>query len=180
MKKSIKTILAIGAHPDDIEFTCPGTLLKFKDKGYELYFVVATNGENGFKINHKPKAERVKIRYKEQMEAAKLFGVKKVFFLNYKDGYLPNDDGLRAKLVKIIKEVRPEYIFTFDPANKLYESVNLNHRDHRNIGEAVFDSVFAAKNRYMFAGEPHRISKFYFFGADKANYFENVIYQDLV
>ena len=49
-----KTILAIGAHPDDIEFSCTGTLLKLKEKGYQIYYIIATNGENGFKIKHKP------------------------------------------------------------------------------------------------------------------------------
>lgn len=172
----IKTILAVGAHPDDIEFSCTGTMLKLKEKGYQIYYAIATNGENGFKIGHKPKKQRIQTRYKEQLNAAKKLDVKEVFFLNYRDGYLIYNDELREKLVKIIKKVRPEIIFTFDPANLDFESINLNHRDHRNIGEAVFDSVFAARNRYMYPGEPHSISWFYFFGtnAHLANHFENI------
>jgi len=169
-----KVILAVSAHPDDIEFACGGTMFKFKEKGYDIYLVVATNGENGFKIDYKPRKERVKIRHKEQSRAAKILGVKKVFFLNYRDGYLTYNDQLRAKLVKIIKEVKPEIIFTFDPANKSFESVNLLHRDHRAIAEAAFDAVFAARNRYMFEGKSHSVSCFYFFGPDKPNHFENI------
>ena len=171
-----KTILAVGAHPDDIEFSCSGTLLKFKEKGYDIYYVVATNGENGFKLGHKPKEQRIAIRHKEQLASAKKLGVKKVFFLNYRDGFLIYDNKLREKLVKIIKKVKPEIIFSFDPANRDFESVNLNHRDHRQIGEAVFDSVFAAKNNLMYKGEPHRISFFYFFGSNSriANHFEDI------
>jgi len=172
-----KIILAVSAHPDDIEFSCGGTLFKFRDKGYELYYIVATNGENGFKIGHKPKAERIKTRYKEQINAAKLLGVKKVFFLHYKDGLLPNNTELRVKIAKIIKKVKPNIIFTFDPANKSYESVNLNHTDHRVIGEAVFDAVFAARNRYMLPGVSHAVEQFYFFGCDKPSHFENITKQ---
>jgi LmbE family N-acetylglucosaminyl deacetylase len=169
-----KTILAIGAHPDDIEFSCTGTMYKKIQEGYDVYYIVATNGEHGFKIAEKPKAERIKIRHKEQLKAAKLLGVKKVFFLGYRDGFLKNDDGLRAKLVKVIKTVKPEIIFTFDPANKVFESTNLNHRDHRFIGEAVFDAAFAAKNKYMYPGAPHKTDYFYFFGSSEPNYFEDI------
>lgn len=169
-----KVLLAVSAHPDDIEFAAGGTMFNFAQKGYDIYFIVATNGENGFKIDHKPKSQRVKIRHKEQLNAAKILGVKNVFFLNYRDCYLENSNELREKIAKIIKKVRPEIIFTFDPANRAFESVNLNHRDHRVIGEAVFDAVFAARNRYMLPGESCAVKYFYFFGPDKPNHYENI------
>lgn len=169
-----KVILAVSAHPDDIEFAAGGTMFKYRDMGYRIYLVVATNGENGFKIEHAPKERRIKVRHKEQLNAARMLGIKKVYFLNYRDGYLKNSDELRNKLGKIIQEVKPEIIFTFDPANRSFESVNLNHRDHRAIGEAVFDAVFAARNRYMLSGKPWPVSFFHFFGPDKPNHFENI------
>jgi LmbE family N-acetylglucosaminyl deacetylase len=149
-------------------------MFKFKEKGYQIYLVVATNGENGFKIGHQSKQERIKIRHKEQLKAAKILGIKKVFFLNYRDGYLKYDDKLRAQLARIIKKVKPGIIFSFDPANKSFESVNLLHRDHRVIAEASFDAVFAARNRYMLPGDSHFVNTFYFFGPDKPNHFENI------
>lgn len=169
-----KVILAISAHPDDVEFSCSGTLFKFREKGYEIYFVVATNGENGFKIGHKPRNERVKVRHSEQLNAAKILGVRKVFFLKYRDCFLENSDSLRAKLVRIIKKVKPEIVFTFDPANKSFESINLNHRDHRIIAEAAFDAVFAARNRYVYPGGSVEVKDFYFFGTNAPNHFENI------
>jgi LmbE family N-acetylglucosaminyl deacetylase len=171
---NLKNVLAVGAHPDDIEFSCTGLLMKLINQGYNAYYAVATNGESGFKIADKPKKQRIEIRRKEQISAAKKLGVKKVFFLGYKDGFLSNNDGLRAKLVKIIKTVKPEVIFSFDPANRTYENINLQHRDHRKIGKAVFDAVFAAKNRYMYPGKPHAVSYFYFFGSEMPNYFVNI------
>jgi LmbE family N-acetylglucosaminyl deacetylase len=149
-------------------------MFKKIQEGYDVYYVVATNGEHGFKIAEKPKAQRIKVRHLEQLKAAKLLGVKKVFFLGYRDGFLKNDDGLRAKLVKVIKTVKPEIIFTFDPANRVFDNINLNHRDHRFIGEAVFDAVFAAKNKYMYSGLPHKTGYFYFFGSSEPNYFEDI------
>lgn len=174
IKPARKTILAVGAHPDDIEFSCTGIMMKLIKKGYDAYYIVATNGESGFKIGYKPPKERIKIRHKEQLSAAKMLGVKKVYFLGYKDGFLPHDNGLRRKLVKIIKEIRPEIIFSFDPANRTYENINLQHRDHRNIGKSVFDAVFAARNLYMYPGTPHAVSSLYFFGSASPNYYENI------
>jgi len=169
-----KTVLAVGAHPDDIEFSCTGLLMKLIERGYDVYYVVATNGENGFKTGSKPRKQRIAVRHREQLNAAGKLGVKRVFFLGYKDGFLSNNDELRKKLVRIIKNVKPEIIFSFDPANRTYENINLQHRDHRNIGKAVFDAVFAAKNKYMYPGKPHKVDYFYFFGSEKPDYFENI------
>ena len=167
-------VLAISAHPDDIEFGCGGTVSKFKERGYDIYLVVATNGENGFKIGHKPRKERVRIRYNEQKKAAKIMGVKKIFFLHYRDGYLRNDEKLRDRIAWIIKRVKPDTIISFDPAYLAFENINLNHRDHRAVAEAAFDAVFAARNRYLLPGEPHVVNQFYFYITDKPNHFENI------
>jgi LmbE family N-acetylglucosaminyl deacetylase len=169
-----KTLLAVSAHPDDIEFAAGGTMFKFMESGYHMYLIVATNGENGFKIGHKPKKERIEIRHKEQLKSAKLLGIKKVFFLNYRDGYLKYDEKLRDKIAGIIKKVKPGIVFSFDPGNQKYESINLNHHDHRAIAEISFDAVFAARNRYMLPGDSHAVEKFYFYGSEKPNHFENI------
>ena len=169
-----KTLLAVSAHPDDIEFAAGGTMFKLGEAGYKIFLIVATNGENGFKIGHKPRKERIILRYNEQMNAAKLLGVRKVFFLHFRDGYLKKEDSLRDKISIIIKKVKPQIVFSFDPANHMFESINLNHHDHRAISEAVFDAVFAARNRYMLPGESHAVEQFYFYGAEKPNHYENI------
>jgi LmbE family N-acetylglucosaminyl deacetylase len=169
-----KIILAAGAHPDDIEFSCTGSLLKLAKQGCDIYYIIITNGENGFKAEHKPRQQRIEIRKKEQLNAAQLLGVKKVFFLGYKDGFLENTEKLRRQLVKIIKSVKPQIIFSFDPGNHIFESINLHHCDHRVAGISVFDAVFAAKNNYMYPGEPHKADYLYLYGSDRPNYFENI------
>ena len=169
MKK--KNILAVGAHPDDIEFGCPVTLRNFIKKRYEVHDVIATNGENGFKTKSLSAKERIEIRKKEAQEAARKVGVKEIHFLGFKDGFLEYNESLREKLTLIIKEIRPEVVFTFDPANMDFDNINLNHRDHRNISMAVFDAVFAAKNDFIYPDKngKHRVDKLYFFGTSKPN-----------
>ena len=169
-----KSLLAISAHPDDIEFGCGGTMFKFKDNGYDIYMVVATNGENGFKIEHRSRKERIKVRRAEQMEAAKFLGVKKVFYLNYRDCYLKNDHRLRDRIALIIKKVKPEIVFSFDPGFHAFENINLNHTDHRAVAEAAFDAVFAARNRYILPGKTHAVKQIYFYITEKPNHYENI------
>jgi N,N'-diacetylchitobiose non-reducing end deacetylase len=172
----MKTVIAIGAHPDDIEFGCPVTVRKYIEKGYEAYYIIATNGENGFKIKSMQSKDRIEERKKEALKAAALVGVKKIFFLDYKDGFLEYSESLRKKLTLIIKKIRPEVIFSFDPANLEFNNINLNHRDHRTIGTAVFDAVFAAKNDFIYPDKngKHMVSRILYFGTNKPDYFVDI------
>ena len=171
-----KVIVAVGAHPDDIEFGCPVTLSNYREKGYEIYYIIATNGENGFKVKSLSGKDRIDIRKTEQLTAAKKVGVKEVHFLGFKDGFLDYSDNLREKITLLFKELKPEIVFTFDPANMEFDNINLNHRDHRNISMAVFDAVFAAKNDFIYPDKngKHRIEKIYFFGTNKPNHIVDI------
>jgi LmbE family N-acetylglucosaminyl deacetylase len=170
-----KVIIGFAAHPDDLEFTSTGTLSKMKKSGYEINYVIVTNGENGFKIDSKwePK-ERIEIRIREQLEVARKLGVNEVVFLDYSDGFLTYTEELRSQLVGIIKKYQPQIIFSFDPANRDYNNLNLFHRDHRVLSEAVFDACFAAKNKHMYPGQPHPVEKIYFYGSNQPNHYEDI------
>jgi len=171
----MSTILCFAAHPDDLEFSCTGTLKKIKRDYNQIIYVIATNGENGFKINLSlSPEERIRIRKSEQKDAAKKLGVNEVIFLEYQDGFLEYSMSLRERMVNLIKRYKPQIIFSFDPANKSFTNLNLFHRDHRVLAEVVFDACFAAKNMYMYPGTPHRIEKLYLFASDKPNYFEDI------
>ena len=162
-------ILCVSAHPDDCEVGCSGYVRQLIEKGYRAYLVVVTNGENGFKIDALPVEERIAIRRKEQEEAAGLWGMEKVFYFGFRDGFLEYNEDLRRRLVEVIKMIRPQMIFTFDPANRLFDDLNLQHRDHRMVGEAVFDACFAARNRWMYPGEAHSVEKICFFASQTPN-----------
>lgn len=170
----MKNIACFAAHPDDLEFTCTGTIYHFIKKGYTVIFVIITNGENGFADKNISRDVRIETRKNEQEKAAKILGVAEILFLNYEDGFLQYTDELRSELTKIIRKYKPEIVFSFDPANKDYDSLNLYHRDHRITAEAVFDACFAAKNKFMYGGSPHRIKKMYFYGTSNPNIVVNI------
>jgi len=157
-----------------MEISCAGTLRKLIKQGYRASLVVITNGENGFKSGKLPASERAEVRKAEQMEAAGLLGLEEVVFLDHRDGFLEYDENLRRQLTEIIKRIKPALVFSFDPANRDFLSLNLLHRDHRIASEAVFDACFAAKNLWMYPGDPHRVESIYFFGTNRPNHIEDI------
>jgi len=169
-----KSIICFGAHPDDIEIGCAGLLKKQFVEKHDVYFVVLTNGEHGFKLNSSNRDERIEIRRKEQLELAEALGIKKVYFLGQKDGFLEYSEALRRDIVELIKTLRPEIIFSFDPANQKYDDLNLYHRDHRIAAQLVFDACFAAKNAWMYPGKLHAVKQIYFYASDHPNHYEDV------
>lgn len=174
MKK--KSVLAICAHPDDLEFGCTITVKRLIEQGYIAYYVIATNGENGFKKPIASRQRRIAIRKKEQLAAAKKIGIEKVIFLGYKDGFIEYKETLRKRLTILIKQIKPEIVFSFDPANQEFSSLNLFHRDHRVVGLAAFDACFAAKNNFIYPHKngAHKVDKIYFYGSNNPNYYTNI------
>jgi LmbE family N-acetylglucosaminyl deacetylase len=168
------SLLCVSAHPDDLEILCSGAVHKLIKQDYRASLIVITNGENGFKAGQQPPAERIAIRKAEQMEAAKLLGLDEVIFLDYRDGFLEYSEELRKQLVEVIRRLKPNLVFSFDPANRSFESLNLLHRDHRVAAEAVFDACFAAKNLWMYPGAAHRVEAIWFYGTNQPNHFEDI------
>jgi LmbE family N-acetylglucosaminyl deacetylase len=167
-------VICFGAHADDIEFGCMGTVIKLLREGYQARFVILTNGENGFKMGHATPEERIKIRKEEQLEVGRRLGLEEVIFLDHADGFLAYSEELRRRLVEILKQFCPDKVFSFDPANQEFDNINLFHRDHRIAAQAVFDACFAAKNLWMYPGKPHRVEEIFFFGSHKPNHFVDI------
>ncbi|HVZ67306.1 MAG TPA: PIG-L deacetylase family protein [Patescibacteria group bacterium] len=117
MKKTLKKKVAVGifAHPDDEAFGPSGTIHKLA-KEYDFYLLTATKGEIG-KSSVKGEKPLHEIRADELRESAKILGVKKVFFLGFKDGTLSNSlyHKLAAKIEKILDDLKPELIITSNP-----------------------------------------------------------------
>lgn len=167
-------LICFGAHADDIEFGCMGTVIKLLREGWRARFVILTNGENGFKMGRVPPEERVRVRKEEQMEVRRRLGLEEVLFLDYPDGFLVYTEDLRRRIVEILKRYKPKRVYSFDPANREFDNINLFHRDHRVAAEVVFDACFAAKNLWMYPDEPHRVEEIYFFGSNKPDCFVNI------
>ena len=117
-------ILAIGAHPDDIEYGCGGTLLKYAKKGHNIYLFVMTEGEEG---GDGP------ARKKEQETAQKLLSAKKLFWGSFKDTMIPIDKATISNIEKVIEEVKPDevYVNYFDDT----------HQDHRTLSRCVLSAT---------------------------------------
>ena len=114
-------ILGIGAHPDDIEYGCGGTLLKFKrEKNAEIFFFVATRGDY---------SGGSEVRVKEQEKAAEFLGVKKVFWGEFTDTQLAMGRNLIGAVENAINECDPDIIFVNYPED--------NHQDHRALAEST-------------------------------------------
>ena len=112
----MKTVMSIGAHPDDMEFGCTGTIKQLLRRDYRGVMVLLTNGENGFKAGELPPRERVAVRKREQRKAAHLLGMHDIEFLDNQDGYLEYDEDLRRRIVILLRKYRPEIVFSFRAA----------------------------------------------------------------
>jgi LmbE family N-acetylglucosaminyl deacetylase len=119
-------ILAVGAHPDDIELGCGATLALFKRKGHEVYLLVLTKGE----ASGDPKA-----REKECEQSARTIGADKLFFGNLKDTKITDGVDTIMEIERFVNQINPDIIFA--------HSFKDGHQDHRNVGMA---SLSAARN----------------------------------
>jgi len=113
-------ILAIGAHPDDIEYGCGGTLIKYARRGHDTSLLILTDGGRGG-----DPAER----RKEQEEAARVIGARQIFWGGYQDTELSIERDLVQKVEEILHLVRPDRI--------LVHFGDDTHQDHRHLSTAV-------------------------------------------
>ncbi|MEW6429153.1 MAG: PIG-L deacetylase family protein, partial [Thermodesulfobacteriota bacterium] len=122
-------ILAIGAHPDDIEIGCGGTLIKYRQQGHSIFTLVMTDGSAGGDNE---------LRRSEQMASHGIIGVSKTFWGGYKDTQLPMDKGVITILEEVIAQTEPQFIFV----NYLKDT----HQDHRNLAKATVSATRYVKN----------------------------------
>ena len=138
--------LAIGAHPDDIEFGCGATLAKWAEAGCEASLLVCTDGSKGTWDAGADIAALVARRQREQSEAARRLGATgEVRFLGEVDGELEVTMALRSRMAKVIRELRPDVVLGHDP----FKRWRL-HPDHRAAGFLCMDAVVAARDPHFF------------------------------
>lgn len=167
--------LAIGAHPDDVEFGCGATLAKWAAAGCVVHHLVCTDGSKGTWDPHADVAELAARRQAEQREAARRLAGERagtVVFLGYVDGELDSDLTARARVARVIRELRPDVVLGHDPW-KRYRI----HPDHRHAGLLACEGVVAARDPHFFPelGVPHhRPSRLLLFEADAPDHLEDV------
>ena len=144
-----ESALVIVAHPDDIEFSCAGTLARWVKDGARVGYVLCTSGEVGIAEPGMTKQRATEIREAESRDAAALVGVTDITFLREPDGLLVATLDLRKRLVREIRRFRPEVVVTGDPTIVWAGEDYINHPDHRAAATAALDATFPA------AGQPN-------------------------
>ena len=122
-------ILAFGAHPDDVEISASGTILKHIDLGYECGIVDLTQGELGTRGSGE-------LRLVEAERAKNILGISARENLGFADGFFLNDREHQLLIIKMIRKYRPEIV--------LANSVHDRHPDHGKAAQLVADACFLA------------------------------------
>jgi LmbE family N-acetylglucosaminyl deacetylase len=129
----MKRILAIHAHPDDVEFLSAGTLALFADKGHHITIVTMTAGDCG--SVETSLEETARIRQNEAASAAALIGAD-YLCAGFGDLCVFNDDPSRRRTTELIRAARPDIVITASPVDY--------HPDHEATSMLVRDAVFAS------------------------------------
>ncbi len=133
-------VLAIGAHPDDIEYGCGGMLAKYARRDHAVYMFVASDGARG---------GDAETRHREQDESARILGVRKVFWGGYPDTEVPLSRELIVKLETVIREVEPRMIFVNSPDD--------THQDHRHLAQCAMSATRYVPN-FLFYEVPSTVN----------------------
>ncbi len=178
-----KIVLAVAAHPDDLEFSVAGTVAKFVADGAAVYYYILTNANKGSADRSLTLDQIRDIRRDEQREACRILGVKDVFFGDYEDGLLEVTPQLKCDIVKVIRQLKPDVVLTMDPSEIYSVSIGIvNHTDHRAAGQATLDAVYPlARDYFSFKDlcdheqlEPHNVKTLLMINFEKQNYYVDI------
>src|SRR3954452_10314006 len=165
--------LAIGAHPDDIEFGAGATLAKWAAAGCELFHLVCTDGSKGSWDPDEDTARLVAVRQEEQRAASRALGGKgECMFLGWPDGELESGLRQRWEVAYWIRRCRPDVVLGHDPWRRWRL-----HPDHRNAGFLCTDGVVAARDPHFFREQGlahHRPSAILLFECEEPDHAEDV------
>lgn len=165
--------LAIGAHPDDVEFGCGGTLAKWAAAGCVVHHLICTDGSKGTWDPNVDTAALVTRRQAEQREAARRLGATgEVCFLGWPDGELESGLRQRWQVAWWIRRLRPTVVLGHDP----WKRYRL-HPDHRHAGLLAVEGIVAARDPHFFpehSEPPHRPERLLMWEADEVHHVEDV------
>lgn len=177
-------ILAIGAHPDDLEFGISGSVAAWVKSGSKVHYLICTDGSKGSEDRQMTSDELIKLRRNEQRDAAKILGVESVTFLDYEDGATEAGLSLKKDITEVIRKIKPDTVIAQDPIMVYNAEFGvINHNDHRNVGLAAMDAVYPLARDYLSFPEldkkglkPHKVKDLLFMGNfdDRSNYYVDI------
>ena len=185
--KTAKRAMIVVAHPDDAEYGCSGTVAKWCRLGWDVVYVLCTDGSKGTEDRKATPGELAETRRQEQIEAGKILGLKDVVFLNYPDGYLQPTLELRRDIAREIRRWKPEVLVCLSPTRELASRGYLGHPDHFASGEAALSAVYPAARDHMTFPElleegfdTHKVKQVWImFLGDKADHYNPIPERDM-
>ena len=163
--------MVVVAHADDAEFGCSGTVAKLCAEGWEMVYVMCTDGSKGSSDREVTQKELAQIRRREQINAGKVLGLKDVVFLDYEDSLLEPTLDLRRDIAREIRRYQPDVLITMYPLRALDGGWGVGHPDHLAAGEAALAAVFPTARDHMTfpelladGFEPHKVAEVWLMG----------------
>jgi len=173
--------MVVVAHADDAEWGCAGTVAQWCNNGWEVVYVLCTDGSKGTDDAKLTSEELVSIREKEQLDAGQVLGLHNVVFLGYEDSMLEPTLDLRRDIVRQIRFYKPDILICLSPLRRLDGSSYFGHPDHLASGEAALSAVFpSSRDRLTYPElleeglEPHKVSEVWIMGHDDDDKFVDV------
>ncbi len=174
--------MVVVAHADDAEWGCAGTVAKWCAEGWEVVYVLCTDGSKGSEDPEMTSGRLVEIRKQEQLNAGKVLGLKDIVFLGYEDSMLEPTLELRRDIAREIRRHRPDVLICMNPVRSVDGEGYLGHPDHFASGEAALSAVFpSSRDRLTFPEllreglEPHKVKEVWMmFHGDTADKFVDV------
>jgi LmbE family N-acetylglucosaminyl deacetylase len=179
--------MVVVAHPDDAEYGCSGSVAKWCRQGWDVVYVLCTDGGKGSEDRKISSGELVETRKQEQIEAGKILGLKDVVFLGYPDGYLQPTLDLRRDITREIRRWKPDILVCLSPNRELSTRGYLGHPDHFASGEAALSAVYPSARDHLTFPElldqgfdTHKVREVWImFLGDKADTFNPIPEQDM-
>lgn len=180
-----KVAMVIVAHADDAEFSAAGTAALWSRAGWDIYYVICTDGSGGgpddtLDLSAAARQKVVETRMQEQRDACAILGAKDVIFLGYPDGLLQPTLELRRDIVRLLRRYRPSRVICQSPERTWTPSliVQRHHPDHLAAGQATIEAIYpASQNPWDFPDLleqehllPHKVSEIYISGAPVINF----------
>jgi LmbE family N-acetylglucosaminyl deacetylase len=146
----VSRVLAVAAHPDDLDFGAAGTTAQWTAAGIQVTYLLCTRGDQGG-FDDTPREDMPVLREAEQRAAAKAVGVTDVRFLDgFRDGWLDPTHELQREIVRVIRQVRPDRMLIQSPERN-WDRIGASHPDHLAAGEAAIRAVYpAARNPFSY------------------------------
>ena len=173
--------MVVIAHADDAEYGCSGTVAKLCAEGWEMTYVLCTDGSKGSSDREISEKELSEARREEQINAGKVIGLRDVAFLGYPDSYLEPTLSLRKDIAREIRRYKPDVVICQYPLRTLDGGWGVGHPDHLAAGEAALAAVFPTARDHMTfpelleeGFEPHKVAEVWITGHPEPDVFIDV------